>query len=482
MDNPRRVALVIGVVTLVGAALRLVGLGQEALWSDEYYSWMSASAPSVGEMLDRLAKWDSQPPLYFLVLHAWIRAGFDSDAMLRLPGALLSAASVPAFACAALRLFPDRPAPALAAGILYAISPFQVWYAQEVRPYGMLAAWEAFALWGGVALVADPGAPGPVAVRRAVFVAAGLLGGAITHFHGWFVGFGIGMPLLVAAVRDARLRRPAALALGVPLVGVVASAGRVAGLVREGPNIGWLPPFSLRHLDDMVVAQAVGPLFCPLPVAGWWIAVVLACCLGGAGIWAVSRRGGTPAACIGWGVAGTVALPLAVTLLVRPVLFMGQRYEIIAQPFAILLLAGALDLPVAVARRAAGIGLGVLAMAQCWWLADYHRDRQKHPWDIAAREVAARVEPGTPVRVLPSRLAGLLERYAPDGLRIEGIERADVQDAAGQPPVAFVALGDIGDELLAAGIGPDRVSIGLVEASRPGQEIHVLIVRTSPQR
>jgi uncharacterized membrane protein len=122
-------------LTILGAALRLYGIGDKSLWLDEAFSVILAQR-SVGEVLRQIVLTDTHPPLYYLALHAWVALG-ASEAVVRSLSALWSIASIPLMYLVGKALYDDRRAGLLAAGIL-AFSPFQIWYAQEARMYAML--------------------------------------------------------------------------------------------------------------------------------------------------------------------------------------------------------------------------------------------------------------------------------------------------------------------------------------------------------
>ncbi|MHB0875308.1 MAG: glycosyltransferase family 39 protein, partial [Anaerolineae bacterium] len=113
----------------------MAGLGFQPLWWDEGWSLYFASL-SPGQMLAATAV-DIHPPLYYLLLRAWVLVfGFSptSARSLSLVCGLVLVAGVYALG---LRLGGRRLA--LAASLLAAISPLQAFYSQEARMYALLA-------------------------------------------------------------------------------------------------------------------------------------------------------------------------------------------------------------------------------------------------------------------------------------------------------------------------------------------------------
>jgi hypothetical protein len=118
----------------ISAVLRIGWLRVAPAWYDENFSLILSRLP-IARMLAATAG-DTHPPLYYLLiwplgqLHASIWA-------LRIPGALLSVASIWLF----WRILEELELPRriqMAALILMAIMPIQLYYAQEARMYSLL--------------------------------------------------------------------------------------------------------------------------------------------------------------------------------------------------------------------------------------------------------------------------------------------------------------------------------------------------------
>ncbi len=154
-------------------ALRLIGLGSQSLWVDEAFSvnYAKPYAPlTFSDLLDNM-----HGPLHALVLHAWIRVAGTSEAMLRLPSVAASLLAILAFWLFARRRWGARVA--WLGSALLAVSPFHIWYAQEVRNYSFLILFAILAEWAFDNLLRD----GPSLQRLAVYGFA-LLGGFWSNF------------------------------------------------------------------------------------------------------------------------------------------------------------------------------------------------------------------------------------------------------------------------------------------------------------
>lgn len=116
--------------------LRLYGLATQNLWWDELKSWERAAMP-LNEMLTDLIGIRDQVPFYYWLMRFWAQIGTDT-VILRLFSVYLGTASVAFLYQIGRRL--AGPNTGLLAAFLLAISPFHIWYSQEVRMYALLPA------------------------------------------------------------------------------------------------------------------------------------------------------------------------------------------------------------------------------------------------------------------------------------------------------------------------------------------------------
>jgi mannosyltransferase len=119
-------------IMLLGAALRFYGLGFQSLWADELASWDFSEHDTVG----RVSQGETQPPLYFLILHFWQWIFGDSEWALRLPSALAGWLCIPAIYLLGKKLYSGREG--LMAALFVAVLWAPIYYSQEARPYSML--------------------------------------------------------------------------------------------------------------------------------------------------------------------------------------------------------------------------------------------------------------------------------------------------------------------------------------------------------
>ena len=162
--RPSAIALLL-VVLALGLFFRVAHIDQKLYWHDEVYTSVrtlgytgreATAALFTGELLGRddllkfqrlspergwgdtlyaLTTHPEHPPLYYLLLRAWVTGFGTSVAAMRSLSAVFSLLCFPALYGFCRRLFgPLVGAIALA---LWAVSPVQVLYAQEARPYSL---------------------------------------------------------------------------------------------------------------------------------------------------------------------------------------------------------------------------------------------------------------------------------------------------------------------------------------------------------
>jgi uncharacterized membrane protein len=119
-------------IVLLALLLRLWDSADRSLWFDEAVEYLSSQV-DLGQINAMVLK-SFQPPLYSYVLHAWISLG-SSELTLRLLSALLSVFGVAGVMLLGKRLI--GPAGGLLAGLILAMLPGDIRYAQEVAEYAM---------------------------------------------------------------------------------------------------------------------------------------------------------------------------------------------------------------------------------------------------------------------------------------------------------------------------------------------------------
>ncbi len=135
---------VVVAITVAAGLLRFYRIDDKSIWLDESFSLWIASH-SLWDGWRWLIEVDQHPPLYYSLLHLWIRLFGSLEGPVRALSALASTLTIPVFYAACRRLL-DRPTAALAVVIL-ALSPFHVQFAQETRMYALLTLSVAFVFY-----------------------------------------------------------------------------------------------------------------------------------------------------------------------------------------------------------------------------------------------------------------------------------------------------------------------------------------------
>jgi 4-amino-4-deoxy-L-arabinose transferase-like glycosyltransferase len=140
----RRVALALGAIAAVGAAVRFGSLGVQSYHHDEVITAMRVIPGSFGEMLHKLKVSESNPPLYYVLAWGWSKEFGLEEFGLRSLSALFGTATVPVGYLIGRQLDSRRCGLILAA--IVALNPMLIWYSQEARSYSVLVFFAALSL------------------------------------------------------------------------------------------------------------------------------------------------------------------------------------------------------------------------------------------------------------------------------------------------------------------------------------------------
>ena len=130
VETHRRAWILAGLV-LLAFGLRLCRLGSESLWYDETVS-VYLAGKSVPDLVSHTAG-DIHPPGYYLLLHGWTRLAGSSDFAVAFLSLFFGVLLVPLAYRGGTRVYGGKAG--VLAAFLVAISPYNVWYSQEVRMY-----------------------------------------------------------------------------------------------------------------------------------------------------------------------------------------------------------------------------------------------------------------------------------------------------------------------------------------------------------
>ncbi len=182
----------LGGILAVAALFRFALLGHNSIWFDEAYVAKVALSPwqAIPAVL-RTAEF--HPPLYYLLMKAWITVTGLQEATLRFPSACFGVLTV-LLTYALMRRISTHAVSLLSAGLV-AVSPFAVMAGQNARMYTMLGALAV----GSTVLLADS-VERRGAIRWAAYI---LVSAAMLYTH--YLGFCV---LLAHGAWVARFERP----------------------------------------------------------------------------------------------------------------------------------------------------------------------------------------------------------------------------------------------------------------------------------
>jgi hypothetical protein len=243
--------LIIGAVVTVCAGIVLRFWTRSDMWLDEALTFDIARLPL--SHLQGALKRDGAPPLYYVLLHFWIRVFGPSNLEVRSLSGVLSCATLP-FVWIAGRRIGGRTV-AAGAVVLVASSPFAVRYATENRMY---------------ALVAFLTAAGLVAMQRALekptvgnLVGVGLAASLLLYSQYWAL-YLVGVTGLWLAWQwwrgDGSRRRNARATLGAVIVGCATFIPWVPTFLYQSKHTGtpWAVPADFAALVNAVTSFAGG--------------------------------------------------------------------------------------------------------------------------------------------------------------------------------------------------------------------------------
>jgi hypothetical protein len=441
--------LLLGIL-LLAIGLRLYRLGAQSLWYDETVSTYLAGQ-SIPDLIAHTAG-DIHPPGYYLMLHVWTRIAGSSDWAAAFPSLFFGVLLVGLAYWLAARLL--HPNVGLIAALLVAVSPYNLWYSQEVRMY-TLGAVLAMGVLGTVFLVLPVGSEEgqerrsnwPHLLVYAVLAASGLW---VLYYFAFFL-LAINLMVGVWWVLEWRrghtswrwlggwtLAQFAVLLLYAPWLPV---AWRQATSPPVPPWRGFtgLGDLLLQSWSALSLGQSVDPV-------QWWPALVLFAVLFGAGLlYGVERRARdrTRLESLHQSPAKPMAVPFLAGSLVLPVLLIylastitplyHVRYVFTySTPFYIILGAGLVWLWHRW-RPALWLGLVAIVALASTSIYAYHTGVQYAADDhrAAARYLADRWRPGDAILVDAGYAYTALLRYW-NGDPIAW--RGRLVDYAGQPP------------------------------------------------
>ncbi|HEX6501035.1 MAG TPA: glycosyltransferase family 39 protein [Micromonosporaceae bacterium] len=374
-------------VVAAGVVARFVA--PAPLWLDEAQSVAISRLP-LPDLFAALRE-DGSPPLYYLLLHAWIALFGTGSFALRSLSGVFAVAALPLFALLTRRLGGGRTAMTVVV-VLAATNPWLVRFASEVRMYSLMV---LLVLVGALAVDLVLRRPGPLPALGVAASAAAVL---YTHYWAMFLLATVGAGLVVAWVRTRR-------------TGVLWALG---GLIGGGLLfLPWLPTF-LWQMKHTGTPWAARPQLSQIPslVNSWATAGSSKAAILPLLVWPLTvvgavlpllrptpRRTVLSPPVLGAIGAGTIAVAYSMSWLSHAALV--TRYTAVVVPFAVVLLAfGVVALP----NRYAALALIVIVAASLLVDRGITRTYRTQAAQIAA-VLDTQAKPGDQVIFCPDQLA-----------------------------------------------------------------------------
>jgi len=166
-------------ILLLTIITRFYNIGTDSLWLDEGASLRFASLPLKQILIEHFQNGEPNPPLFYFILHFWIKIFGTQEAALRSLSAIFSVLSVFAVFSIGKSLFSRKIA--LYAALIFALSAFHVFYGQELRSYSFFNFLILISVYSFLQLFSRK----EIRYKLIYIVSAVLL--ILTHPYAWFV-------------------------------------------------------------------------------------------------------------------------------------------------------------------------------------------------------------------------------------------------------------------------------------------------------
>jgi uncharacterized membrane protein len=192
-SSKKREWLLLAAIVAIAALLRFYRIGYQSYWIDEILSLRASAAPAGVSFWEKILH-NVHGPLHAVIIHL-LRNISLSEGLLRAPSAIAGTVSVVLFYKWLVMLGRRDIAPYGA--LFLAVSPFSLYYSQELRYYSLMAMFCIIALIAYERYLEDP------SCRRGAVLGLAVTAAALSHFSALFLAAGLFVHLLVTG----RMRR-----------------------------------------------------------------------------------------------------------------------------------------------------------------------------------------------------------------------------------------------------------------------------------
>ena len=280
--------------TAIGFALRVQRFNFQPLWGDEGWSFYFTGQPFA--QLLALTAVDIHPPLYYILLKAWLGltgAGAEEARFLSVAAGTLL---IPVVTVLGGRFFNRRAA--VAAAAVTALSPMAVYYGQEVRMYGWVTLLGALSTYFLLRFDDVRSLPGYFYLPAYVVTTTAAL---YTHYYAALIVLAQLLYVILTWLRQRGTDRQSILSAIFPfiLVGllylpwIIYAGTRLVRYVENKRNVeGYVPLNLIRFLADHLIAFSLGHLPDDLRQSlGWFaLSIIAIAVLGGVAVLPWKKR------------------------------------------------------------------------------------------------------------------------------------------------------------------------------------------------
>lgn len=359
----------------LSAVLGFIALGHRSFWLDESVS-VTLAKLDFGDLLHLLRTREGNMSLYHLLLSGWIRLG-DSEFVARSFSVLAVTATVPVVYLLAKRLVGERTA--LVSGLLLALNPMAIHYAQEARGYAICLLLASASVYLFVRAVEE---------QRWIFwlgfaLIAALAGYA--HFFALFLPPALAFSLLFLPAGEIQWRKTLTSAglftlLLLPLVYLVGSS-QASGVEWASGNLPGRVATRIHERPLLIAVVLLAGLAC-LGLGRLWLARALGSDLRSWATWRV-------AVLVAW-LLVPFALVCVLAVTYKPLFVV--RYFIVCLPPVIVLLSFGLT---RIRRPLLSVGAAALvALVSLAGVVRWYQNGQSENWRGAESYVVETAKPG----------------------------------------------------------------------------------------
>ncbi len=402
-----RFAIEFVAIACVAVAVRSFRIGDASLWNDELFSRFYPDLFSLHFLWTTGFLRENSPPLYYMAIEAWMQLFGTGEVAMRSLSLVASVLALPLVHLIGKELFGRRCG--LISALVFALSPMQVSFAQEARPYALLL------LPVGAALLAIARfLRGDMRGRVLLLYCAGTIVGIYCHATAAFFIGACNIVVIYAVLSDARTERYAALTRWIganAIVGFAALPELVSMLMqgRDDASLRWIAPFEpldvVRAFSSLVSGVST-PVKLPGAELTTALLLLLAACF-------VATRPGRRAAAVIVGIPAAFAALLAVASLIEPV-FLARALCWMGIPLAVAL-GHALVTP----TRLRPVLLAVAVLTSATGLGYEFMLAHKEPWRALLREIEADLVRADHVILAPFTGPTAFAYYAPAVTHLE---------------------------------------------------------------